>query len=115
MCKLIAFIYKNTQHHIKSGRYIDEPYTTTTECPHSCGLSSICVSLFVSSLPEALLKGGPKLGNQLVNHIQYCDDLVIIGRTKQELQKQLKRVEKHCKDNDLTINVSKTEAMIFYK
>ena len=90
-------------------------YTTTTGCPQGCGLSSICFSLFVSDLPKSLLKVGPKLGNQLVNYVQYADDLVIISRTPQELQRQLVKIEKYCKENDLVINVKKTEAMIFYK
>ena len=61
------------------------------------------------------MKVGPKIGDNLVNYIQFADDLAIISRSPNELQKQISRLEKYCKSMDLIINTDKTEVMIFHK
>ena len=106
-CKLIGFIYKNTQNYIRTGTFLANPFKSTTGCPQGCGLSSICFSLFVADLPNCLLKLGPKLEKTVINYIQYADDLAIVSRSPKELQKQLKRIEDYCEKNNLSINAQK--------
>ena len=114
-CKIMADISMNTKCYIKSGDLMAEPFTTTTGVLQGCSLSSICFSLFVADLPNALLNLGPKIGKKCVNFIQYADDLVILSRTRKELDKQIQRMTDYCIKNELTINAGKTEALIFYK
>lgn len=54
-CKLIGFIYKNTQNYIINGTFLANPVKLTARCPQGCGLSAICFSLFVADLPNCLL------------------------------------------------------------
>ena len=114
-CQIIDFIYRKTEYIIRSGKCIAQPFSSTTGVPQGCKLSSILFSLYVSKLPQILSKTGPKIGNVLVNSIQYSDDMVILGRTAKELQKHLLKVEKYCEKIELDINTEKTKVQIFHK
>ena len=115
ICKIIFQIYQDTKYFIRSGDFLAESFTTTTGVPQGCKLSSILFSLYVANLPKCLHKKGPKLGNALINHLQYSDDLALIGRTANELQLHLDKIEKHCSEIELEINIKKTKIQIFYK
>ena len=105
--KIIFQIYQDTKYFIRSGDFLAESFTTTTGVPQGCKLSSILFSLYVANLPKCLHKKGPKLGNALINHLQYSDDLVLIGRTANELQLHLDKIEKHCSEIELEINIKR--------
>ena len=114
-CKLISHIYSSNKCYIRSGKSLATPFTTTTGVAQGCSLSSIIFCLFLSDLPDHLMKLGPKLNESLINYCQYADDLVLIARSSGELAKQLKRFETYCIINDLIVNVEKTEILIFHK
>ena len=48
-----------------------------------------------------------------VKLLLYADDLVLMSRTQQGLQKQLGELGKFSKERDLTVNVKKTKVVVF--
>ena len=114
-CSIIDFIYRHTNYNIRSGKCMAKSFKTTTGVPQGCKLSSILFSLYVCHLPKNLKKVGPKVGDNLVNVIQYSDDAVILGRTAKELQSHLERLERYCQEIELDVNTEKTKVQIFHK
>lgn len=58
---------------------------------------------------------GPKLGDTLVNYIQYSDHLAILGRMASKLQSHLEKIVEYRKETELCINTEKPKVQIFYE
>ena len=54
----------------------------------------------------------PKLFNTQISSLLFADDLAIFSLTKNRLQEKL---EKHCRQWDLSYNLKKTKVIIFNK
>ena len=55
------------------------------------------------------------LGDTSINCLLYADDLVLLSKTREGLQKQLHNLDEYCKKWSLKINLSKTKILIFNK
>ena len=71
-CHILEEISNNVKCYIKSGSHMTQPYTTTTGVLQGCSLSSILFCLFVSDLPQSLLKVGPKIKGTLFQLYPVC-------------------------------------------
>ena len=78
-----------------------------------CNLSPILFSLFVSNLGQELNKSG--LGIDLSSHniatIFFPDDIVLIGRSPQALEKLMNITRHFCKTHHLEISAKKSKVM----
>ena len=50
-----------------------------------------------------------------ISSMIWADDIVLLSETENGLQDLLSKLSEYCEDNELTINVDKTKAMIFNK
>ena len=80
-------------------------------------LSPDFFNLFISDLPSIfdnscnpITLNGKKLGSLL-----YADDLVILSETADGLQTALDKLANYCKTWNLTVNIKKSQIMIFNK
>ena len=48
-----------------------------------------------------------------INALMYADDLILISRTKEGLQRQIDCFQEYCQKWKLRINIKKTKTMIF--
>ena len=55
------------------------------------------------------------LNNIAIPYIQFADDLVLLATTAADLQRGMNNLLDYCKRNVLSVNISKTKAMIFHK
>jgi hypothetical protein len=55
----------------------------------------------------------PDLAGTVVKLLLYADDLVLMSKSLQGLQKQLDEFSAFCKERDLIVNVKKTKVVVF--
>jgi hypothetical protein len=57
----------------------------------------------------------PNIGESNVHHLLYADDLVLMSKSEQGLQKSIDCLKKYCMSWDLQVNPQKTKVVIFNK
>ena len=98
---------------------LDNKTTKSFSCDvgvkQGCMLSPTLFNLYISDLVETLAykSAGSKINNEKINCLLYADDLVLFSETSNGLQDLLKSLDIYAKDNELTVNTSKTKIMIF--
>jgi hypothetical protein len=80
-------------------------------------------SIFIADMESSVLRPFDSAKNFLlqdfkvsgipISGLLYADDLVIFGRSQRGLRERLKRLGEYVKTNKLTVNVSKSEVVIF--
>ena len=55
----------------------------------------------------------PRLIDEIVSHLLWADDLILLALDPSTLQKQLDILDQYCKDWGLDINLTKRKLMIF--
>ena len=79
-------------------------------------LSPSLFKMFIEDLPKYLDKEtGIQMGEILINYLLHADDLVLISETSAGLQKLLRGLEHFCSRWHITVNLIKTNIMIFNK
>ena len=56
-----------------------------------------------------------ELNHTGINSLFWADDLVLLAKSKEDLNKMLKILEEYCRENEIAINTKKTKCMIFNK
>jgi len=115
ICNLLLFIHKNLQFFIRSGNHLSKAFKTNIGLPQGCSLSPLLFSIFAADLPDFLTHSGVVLNNIAIPYIQFADDLVLLATTAADLQRGMNNLLDYCKRNGLSVNISKTKAMIFHK
>ena len=72
-------------------------------------------SIFTADFPNSLRHTGVPLGNVKIRYLLYADDLVLLAPSAPELQKALTHLEEYTSRYRLSVNVTKTKCMVFYK
>ena len=79
-----------------------------THLAHSCSIF-ICANLL------EIETEAPIINDKKVPCVFWADDLLLISKFKQGLQKQIEIVDQYCSDWKLTLNVAKTKTVVFNK
>ena len=79
-----------------------------------CPLSPYLFSIFVNTLAERLREVGGRVmvGNSSLYSLLYADDIVLLADNPGELQKMINVVDKFCRQWRMSVNASKSKAMI---
>ena len=80
-------------------------------------LSPLLFGLYLDRLESYLSSRypdvGPELGGQRLRTLLYADDTALLSHTPEGLQELLKGLSTFCNENGLTVNVAKTEIVLF--
>ena len=115
ICSLIFHMLEQLKLFIRDGFQLSSYLLSTNGVPQGDALSPLLFSLFISDLPSHLNFEFPRLNNIPIGYLLYADDLVVMADTKSELQKAINSVVEYCHSNNLTINASKTQYLVFHK
>ena len=59
------------------------------------------------------IEHGIIVGNKIVAHLLWADDLILVSDSLVGIKKQLNGLNKFCSDNQMIINELKTKIMVF--
>ena len=114
---LIKDLYKKTKCAIKVNDRITDFFNYSKGVRQGCPLSSVLFNLYVNDIFDTINKHSTSdvylNRNNKINALMYADDLVLISRTKEGLQRQIDSVYDYCEKWKLSINIKKTKSMIF--
>ena len=114
---LIKDLYKKTKCAIKVNDRITDFFEYSKGVRQGCPLSSILFNLYVNdifdTIDEHTISDVYLNENNKINALMYADDLVLISRTKEGLQRQIDSLHNYCQKWKLSINIMKSKSMVF--
>ena len=112
--KIIAFWYINQNIMIRWGNSISDPFKVSNGIKQGGLLSPFLFNLYVESLSLKLNACGMGciIGNILVNHLCYADDMVLLAPSKRGLQRLLDVCGNYALEHDIIYNTDKSYCMI---
>lgn len=78
-------------------------------------MAAILFALFLADLDDYIPNLGPMICNQIISFILYADDICLIAKNSEDLQRMVSAFEYYCEINNLKINVRKSKVMIFHR
>ncbi len=116
---IIRTTYKNTKCAVKLGDNITQFFQCKQGVRQGDPLSPTLFNIFINDIFTELENGNcdpVTLNNtDFFSALAYADDIVLLSKSKEGLQKALDIVEKYCEKWRLKINHSKTKSMVFSK
>ena len=115
---IIENMYKNTSTSIIYKNQLLPKILVTKGLKQGDNLSPILFNLYINDLPEYISQGKTDpvyLMNQEVNCLMWADDLILLSRSPEGLQKCVKNLTEYCQKWKLEINMKKTKVLTFNK
>ena len=118
MFDIIKSMYDNVRTRVKHNGCLGESFTSNIGVRQGECLSPFLFSMYLNDLESELAtKGLPgiDIGRLNIYLLMYADDIILFGKTPDELQEALKILEDYCNRWKLTVNTAKTKIMVFRK
>ena len=111
----VKSIYENSMASIKVNQYYTDWFYIESGVRQGDPLSPTLFSLFINELVVIVnsLNLGVEIEDKNVSILAFADDIVLIAKNTEELQKILKEVENWCKKFRLLVNTDKTKIVHF--
>lgn len=101
---------------IAAGELTDE-FEVCSGVKQGCPLSPTIFGLFIDEFETVIKERYPRIGallnSQRVSLLTYADDIVLIALSENDLQLLLDELQQFCQSHQLTINMDKTEVVVF--
>ncbi len=114
LVRAIEELYGNTTARVRKADVVTETFPTTRGVIQGCPLSPHLYNLYLERVMlEALEEeeGGVEVSGVKFTNMRYADDIVIVAKTRDDLQRMLEKTEEQCKRFKLEINKNKTKSM----
>ena len=113
--KNIEAMYKRTEYCIKLKAGHTPPVLSNLGLKQGCPLSPMLFNLYIDDIKDIFDDRCEPITvqNTKISHFLYADDLVILSKSKEGLQRCLDKTHFYSKINLLTISVKKSKSMIF--
>ena len=110
----LRYMYCNSKAHIKLSGHISREISVNKGTEQGHPLSPDLFKLFFKDLSPLLeFINCPTLIDQIVSHLLWADDLVILALDPTTLQNQLNKLGQYCQQWGVEINMTKTKLLIF--
>ena len=113
---ILIYWYENQTMCVRWGKLISDPFTVSNGVRQGSILSPLLFSVYMDDLSIRLnkLKVGCTIGNILINHLMFADDLVLLSSSTRGLSKLIFECQKYGIECDIIFNPKKS-AVLFYK
>ena len=114
LVRLLVFWYSKQTMIVSWGNAVSQPFTVSNGVRQGGILSPFLFSVYMDDLSNRLkdCRTGCVLGNLIVNHLMYADDLVIFSPSTAGLQSLLNLCSEYGLQNDIKYNSTKSQVMI---
>ena len=107
-------LYDNTSFRVKSNSRVSTKVISKLGVNQGGVASGLLFRKYIADLDSYLsTEHGVCIGNEIVAHLLWADDLILFSDTFHGLQKQLHGLKKFCSINHMIVNEMKTKVMIF--
>ena len=108
-------MYKEVFYRIKIDGGLTESFESNVGVKQGCVLSPMLFKLFIADLVDIFDDSCDpvSLNNKCISCLCYADDLVIMSESARGLQNSLDKLSDYCNKWNLTVNISKTQVVIF--
>ena len=117
MLNIIKDLYSGTYGHVTVGEYISDNFKISLGVTQGDPPGPFFFNIYMDELCTNLLEIGkeaPIINDNKVPCLFLADDLLLISKSKQGLEKQIEVVDQYCSDWKLALNVEKTKTVLFY-
>ena len=110
-------MYKSVRYAVKVNGDVYEPFDSQVGVKQGCVMSPLLFNLYLSDFPDIFDSTCEPvmINNTSVNCLMFADDIVIMSESAQGLQNCLDKVSTYCNLWGLTVNIKKTNVIIFNK
>ena len=106
--------YTKTYFRVKRNGYVSPPILNHIGVNQGGNASGLLFRKYLADLSEYLCNQvGICIGNTIIAHLLWADDLILFSDSVKGLQKQLDGLFRFCSDNMMIVNELKTKAMVF--
>ena len=118
MLDIIKSMYNAVKSKVKNNNWVSEAFSCKIGVRQGECLSPFLFAMYVNDLEQELENNGANgidIGTVKLLLLLYADDIVLFGKTPEELQKSLNILEEYCDRWKLTVNTAKTKILVFRK
>lgn len=116
LLRILVFWYENQTMCVRWGKMLSKPFKVSNGVRQGGVLSPLFFNVYMDELSKNLnkLKIGCTVGDLIINHIMFADDLVLVSPSTRGLSKLLLECQKYGIECDIVFN-SKKSAVMFFK
>ena len=112
--KTLQHMYQNSTGQIKISGHLSNKFDIRKGTEQGHPLSPDLFKIYIKDLSSELdHEDCPKLLDQIISHLLWADDLILLATSPSTLQKQLDSLQNYCTDWGVEINIDKTKLMTF--
>ena len=112
----LLHMYSNSTGQIKLAGRVSNRFDINKGTEQGHPLSPDLFKVYIKDLSDGFDSPNcPKLMDQIISHLLWADDLILLALDTKTLQRQLDCLNEFCKDWGVEINVSKTKLLIFHR
>ena len=114
LTRILGYWYSHQTMRVKWGNVTSAPFLVTNGVRQGGILSPFLFNVYMNDLSMSLNRCGTgcRVGDSIINHIMYADDLVILSPCTAGLQQLLKICSQYGEECDIKYNASKSKIMI---
>jgi Reverse transcriptase (RNA-dependent DNA polymerase) len=119
LINIIKEMYTDDSYVLVDGGQHTQPLHPTLGVKQGCPLSPLLFALyindFLNKMPPQFNGWGYPLreASHFISHIFYADDLLLLSKDPNHLQQMLNALSQYSKDKGLTVNVTKSQIVVF--
>jgi len=113
--RLLKYWYKEQTMQIKCGKHLSEPFHVTNGVRQGGVLIPYLFAVYLDDLPTELnnIEAGCYVGEVLLNHLMFADDICVFCPSLRGLQSILDVCQAYAESHGILFNCSKTVCMTF--
>ena len=113
LLRILVFWYEHQTMCVRWGKVVSEPFTVSNGVRQGGVLSPLFFSVYMDDLSKRLneLNIGCSIGEMIINHIMFADDLVLVSPSTRGLSMLLAECQKYGIECDIIFNPKKSAVM----